>query len=125
MRIKLAILLMLSFAVVSHSYAQKPNLPQANPQPQPTTPTDYYAMGYRTGYNLVTQGNMTLYQNTLNAAAASGNTSYYDGILEGGAAALQARKPIKPQIVGYIVFDVTQVYFNFSDGSFTVVQYIM
>jgi hypothetical protein len=120
MKIKLAFLLICSFFAMSQAFSQKPNLP---PPPTPSTPIDYYGMGYKTGYNLVVQGNMTVYQNSLTAAAASGNTPYYDGLLEGGAAAQQSRKPIKPQIVDYIVYDVTTVSFNFTDGSFSIVQY--
>jgi hypothetical protein len=133
MKLKLTFLMILAFIVASGSYAQKPTLPTTpapppskplpNPTPQPTTPIDYYGMGYKTGYNLVTQGNMTLWQNSLSAAAVSGNTPYYDGLLEGGYAAQQARKPIKPQISNYIVFTVTSVYFYYTDGSWTSSTY--
>ena len=132
MKFKLVLLLMLPVFAISHANAQKV-LPKANPVPQPpATPVNYYAMGYKNGFNLIVTGHTSTYSNSLTAAAQSGNTDYYMGLLEGGAAGNNAlMKPIKPtpQIGSYDIIPVVQIpqqfdlLFYFTDGSIVTLSY--
>jgi hypothetical protein len=122
MKIKLAFLLVFSFFAMSPAFSQKTNLP---PTPTPTTPEQYWAMGYETGYNLTVQGHTSTYNNTVNTAQAEGLTDYWDGLVSGHLAALQKMQVLvsPPTIQDYdIQYSPTPVLiiFLFTDGtSFT------